>query len=83
MNLSRDVYLIDKVLESGVDIERDKIPNLSSWDGFGFLFKWAFAQGWWEEFAKVEYEFGVEMGSSMPVAWVDPCRFADELFGFL
>jgi len=83
MDMSRDDYLLDKIRESGVTVELEEIPSFNTWEGFGFLFRWAYSQDWWEEFAKVEYEFGIEMGSSMPVSWVDPRRFADELFGFL
>lgn len=84
MDLARDVYLKDKILESGVDLNGVVVPSFSSWDGFGFLLRWAYSQDWWEEFAKVEHPFGIdEAGSSVPIAWIDPDVFAGELYDFL
>lgn len=82
MNKERDAYLKGKIAESGIDPAVVAEMDFSTWEGFGWLFKWASSKGWWDEFAVVEYDFGLELGG-IPADMVDPDRFADELWKFL
>lgn len=82
MNEVRDQYLKKKIIESGVAPEGVIGLDFSTWDGFGYLVKWATQQDWWEEFSHEEFEFGLQL-NAVTSRMLDPEVMSDELWKFL
>ncbi|GAM11833.1 hypothetical protein OR1_04151 [Geobacter sp. OR-1] len=81
MDAERRDFLIQKMRESGVELDGVDVPDFDTWEGFGVLYQWASSQPWWEEFACEGYLDPISL--AIFTRMIDREKFAQFLWEFL
>ena len=77
-----NVYFYKLNIHTSTGNHSSVVPfDVNTWLVFGMLWRWAMRQRWWIEFLKQLNEN--KSGVSIETYWINPVRFAQELYKYL